>query len=141
MASERQIEGIGFTVKESKFEFFFGRVTSTPRNRERSLQNARELKRLGIDEAAGGRQKLLKIFEEGLNAPEVIDYRKATKYGLNVARQVEISHEEARGAIIVCYFYPAENTDASAQVTSIIPQYSGHFWKRSCKAYSVMICE
>ena len=67
-------------------------------------------------------QQLFKIFEEGLNAPEFIDYRKATKYGLNVARQVEISSEEARGAIIVCYFYPAETTDAIAQVTSIIPK-------------------
>lgn len=68
---ERQIEGKGFTVKESKFDFFFGRVTSNTKNLRRSSDNLENLNILGIDEAADGRERLLEIFQEGLNAPEI----------------------------------------------------------------------
>lgn len=100
------IQGTGFTVRASKFDFFFGRVTSDSENTKRSLQNLKELNRLGIDETTGGRDRLLQIFAEGLNAPEVIKYRKPTKHGLNITRKVEAIGTEATGAILVCYFYP-----------------------------------
>ena len=51
------IQGNGFTIKESKFDYFFGRVISSPSNQARSLQNLQDLKKLGIDEAAGGREQ------------------------------------------------------------------------------------
>lgn len=50
------IQGEGFTVNESKFDFFFGRVTSNPRNARRSLDNLEGLRKLGIDEASGGKE-------------------------------------------------------------------------------------
>ncbi|MDB9510030.1 hypothetical protein PN499_02255 [Kamptonema animale CS-326] len=115
------IQGKGFTVRASKFDFFFGRVTSDPENIKRSLQNLKELNRLGIDETIGGRDRLLQIFAEGLNAPEVINYRKPTKHGLNITRKVEVIGTEATGAILVCYFYPSGNLDNIPQITSIIP--------------------
>jgi len=102
------IQGVGFTIKASKFDFFFGRVTSTPTNARRSSDNLRDLRILGIDEASGGKERLLQIFAEGLNAPEVPD-RKTNEYGVHISRKVELSGGEKPGAIIVRYFYPQGN--------------------------------
>ena len=115
------IQGAGFTVKASKFDFFFGRVTSTPSNTRRSLDNLRDLRILGIDEVAGGFEKLLQIFAEGLNAPEVEDDRKPNEYGVNISRKVELRGGEKPGAIVVRYFYPEGDFDVTPQVTSILP--------------------
>jgi hypothetical protein len=115
------IYGKGFTIKESKFDYFFGRVTSDPDNTKRSLQNLRELRRLGIDEALGGRERLLQLFEEGLNAPEISD-RRITKYGINITRQVEVTGSQESGAILISYYYPEGNLSTTPQVTSIIPK-------------------
>lgn len=114
------IRGQGFRIAQSKFDFFFGRVTSTPRNQQRSLSNRENLKLLGIDENTGGNERLLQIFAQGLNAPEIIEDRKITQYGLNIARKVEIITEERTGAIIVYYFYPQGNLETIPEVTSII---------------------
>ena len=114
------IQGIGFTIKSSKFDFFFGRVTSTPTNARRSSDNLRDLRILGIDEASGGKEQLLQIFAEGLNALEVPE-RKANEYGVHISRKVELSGGEKPGAIIVRYFYPQGNLNTIPQVTSIVP--------------------
>lgn len=114
------ISGNGFTVKESKFDFFFGRVTSTPRNRQRSLSNLNNLKKLGIDEKTGGVARLLHIFATGLTAPQVVEDTKITFYGVNIARKVEVTWRETEGAIIVYYFYQGGNLKAIPEVTSIV---------------------
>lgn len=114
------IEGQGFKIKESKFDYFFGRVTSNPRNRQRSLDNLENLRKLGIDEAAGGKERLLQMFAEGLNAPEIIEDRKITQYGINISRKLEVSGEDQAGAIIVRYFYPNGDLDATPEVTSLV---------------------
>ncbi|OCQ90725.1 hypothetical protein BCD67_03135 [Oscillatoriales cyanobacterium USR001] len=114
------IQGIGFTIKSSKFDFFFGRVTSTPTNARRSSDNLRDLRILGIDEASGGKEQLLQIFAEGLNALEVPE-RKTNEYGVHISRKVELSGGEKPGAIIVRYFYPQGNLNTIPQVTSIVP--------------------
>ena len=118
---DKVIQGAGFTIKSSKFDFFFGRVTSTPTNTRRSLDNLRDLRTLGIDEASGGKEKLLQIFAEGLNAPEVEDDRKVNEYGTNISRKVELRGGEKPGAIVVRYFYVESNLDLNPQVTSIVP--------------------
>lgn len=117
---ERQIEGKGFTVKESKFDFFFGRVTSNTKKLRRSSDNLENLNLLGIDEAADGRERLIEIFQEGLNAPEIEKGRKLTKYGLNISRKVELSYGKVEGAIVVRYFYPNGDLSVKPQVTSIV---------------------
>lgn len=43
------IQGNGFTIHISKFDYFFGRVASSPSNQTRSLQNLQDLSRLGIN--------------------------------------------------------------------------------------------
>ncbi len=114
------IQGAGFTIRASKFDFFFGRVTSTPANIRRSSDNLRDLRTLGIDETSGGKEQLLQIFAEGLNATEIPD-RKTNEYGVHISRKVELSGGEKPGAIIVRYFYPQRDLNATPQVTSIVP--------------------
>lgn len=114
------IQGNGFTIKESKFDYFFGRVTSNPHNQQRSLQNLQDLKKLGIEESAGGQERLMQFFQDGLKSPEVS--RKTTDYGTTVVRKVEVNGTEVRGTIEVSYFYPGSNLSATPEVSSIIPK-------------------
>jgi hypothetical protein len=114
------IQGNGFTIKESKFVYFFGRVTSNPSNQARSLQNLQDLKKLGIDEATGGREQLMKIFQDGLNSPEM--KRITNDYGTTIIKKVELTGVEAEGAIEISYFYPGSNLSAVPEVSSIIPK-------------------
>ncbi|HLO51473.1 MAG TPA: hypothetical protein VK211_23875 [Kamptonema sp.] len=118
--ADNVIQGEGFTVRESKFDFFFGRVTSDPTNTQRSLQNLRELSRLGIDEATGGRERLMQIFREGLNAPEIPEDRRDTEYGTSITRKLEVSGTEATGAIFIRYYYPESDLGAIPQVASLV---------------------
>ena len=112
------IQGEGFTINESKFDFFFGRVTSNPRNARRSLDNLEGLRKLGIDEAAGGKERLLQIFQEGLNTPiikEVTD-----DYGTTLVRKVEVSGREVPGAIEISYLYRNSDVNLLPEITTII---------------------
>ncbi|HEY9829964.1 MAG TPA: hypothetical protein V6D26_05250 [Stenomitos sp.] len=109
-------ENWGFTLKQSKFDYFFGRVQSNPRNQRRALQNLADLRQLGIDEAAGGRERLLQIFQDGLNAPETGRY--FSEYGITITRRVELSG----GAIEVKYFYPNSDLSSTPEVVTIIPK-------------------
>jgi hypothetical protein len=114
----------GFTIKEPKFDYFFGRVASNPKNQTRSLQNLRDLKTLGIDENLGGRDRLMEIFKSGLNSPAI--KTKTSEYGKTVIKQVEVVGEEARGAIEISYFYPKGDLSAIPEITTIIPKiYKG----------------
>lgn len=115
-----QIEGQGFTVKEAKFDFFFGRVTSNPTNQQRSLQNRNNLLRLGIDEAAGGRERLMAMFAVGLTAQ--ITKEEEKEYGIVITRKVEVSSAQAAGAIEIGYLYRGGDTSTIPEVVTIIPK-------------------
>ena len=114
-----QIEGQGFTIKESKFDYFFGRVTSNLQNQRRSLDNLENLKRLGIDEAAGGRERLMEIFAAGLAVPQVAEPHRS-RFGTTIVRRVEVSGAEEVGAIEISYFYPGGDLSAIPEVSTII---------------------
>ncbi|MDY6806312.1 MAG: hypothetical protein SXA11_21250 [Cyanobacteriota bacterium] len=114
------IRGEGFTIDEKKFDFFFGRVTSNPKNASRSLQNLRELRRLGIEEAQGGTERLLQIFQEGLNASQIEEI--ATPHGVTIVRKVEVNRGEILGAIEISYFYQNGDFNSLPKVTTIIPK-------------------
>jgi hypothetical protein len=114
----------GFTIKEPKFDYFFGRVVSNPKNQARSLQNLKDLKALGIDEKTGGKERLMEIFKAGLESPSI--KTKTTEYGTTVIKRVEVTGEEARGAIDISYFYPKGDMTSVPEVTTIIPKiYKG----------------
>lgn len=116
------IEGNGFTIKQSKFDYFFGRVTSSPSNQARSRQNLEDLKKLGIDEGTNGQKLLMEIFESGLNSSEI--KRKINDYGITIIKQVEVFGSEVKGIIEIAYFYPAGNLLAIPEVSTIIPKIS-----------------
>ena len=107
----------GVVVKPSKFDYFFGRVTSNSHNQARSLQNLKDLETLGIKEAERGQVKLEQIFEEGLQQPEVS--RLTTEYGVTITRTVKVGDA---GAIDVKYFYPGGDLSATPEITTIIPK-------------------
>jgi hypothetical protein len=114
------IQGNEFTIKESKFDYFFGRVISNPHNRQRSVQNLQDLNQLGIDEANNGKEDLMRRFEEGLLSPEVS--RKVTDYGVTIVRRVMIQGPQVSGSIDVSYFYPDSDLMATPEIASIIPK-------------------
>ncbi|XHX79307.1 MAG: hypothetical protein RBJ76_05075 [Stenomitos frigidus ULC029] len=115
------VHGPGFTVKESKFDYFFGRVTSGPQhNIDRSRQNLEDLRKLGIDEAAGGKDSLLRVFKDSTEAPEIS--RRTSEYGTTITRRAEVSGEEATGAIDVKYFHRNHDLNATPEISTIIPK-------------------
>lgn len=105
-------------VKESKWDYFFGRVNSNPHNEARSLQNMRDLETLGIKETEGGREKLMKIFQEGLDKPSNGPPR-ITEYGTTITRTVEVP---PKGAIDIKYFYPNDDMSVAPEISTIIPK-------------------
>lgn len=115
-----EIEGSGFAFRESKFDYFFGRVTSSAKKQRRSLQNLENLRQLGIDEAADGRERLLEIFTEGLTAQET--ERNESEYRISIIRKVEVSRGEVVGAIEITYFYPNGNLTRIPEISTIIPK-------------------
>lgn len=62
----------------------------------------------------------MQIFSVGLHAPEIIEDRKITEYGINISRKVELSGGEQAGANIFRYFYPGGDLETTSQVTSIV---------------------
>ncbi len=114
------IQGNGFTIKESKFDYFFGRIVSSPSNQARSLQNLHDLTKLGINEVRGGREQLMKIFQEGLNYPEV--KRVINQYGTTIIKTVEVTGFESKGCIEIAYFYHNSNLSGVPEISSIIPK-------------------
>lgn len=111
------IQGDGFTINESKFDFFFGRVTSSPRNAIRSQNNLEGLRKIGIE--AGDREGLMQIFHEGLNAPQIGDER-VDEYGITIVRKVELSGGEVTGAIEISYLYRNGDMDSLPEITTLI---------------------
>lgn len=116
------IQGNGFTIKESKFDYFFGRVTSSPSNEARSRQNLQDLNKLGIHESDNGQERLMQIFETGLSASEI--KRKINEYGITIIKQVEVYGNNIKGVIEIAYFYSAGDLLSIPEVSTIIPKIS-----------------
>lgn len=112
------IEGEGFTIDEKKLDYFCGKVTSNPHNESRSRSNLESLERLGVEESQGGKEKLLQIFKDGLNAPEIDVVSRP--YGIVIVRKVEIIHNDTRGAIEISYFYLNGDLNSIPKVATIV---------------------
>lgn len=112
------IQGEGFTIKSNKFDYFFGRVTSNPDNQRRSLDNLNGLRQFGIEEENNGREQLLQIFQQGLNAPQV--GRKRDRYGTTIVRKVEITIPDLQGAVEISYLYRNNDFNSIPEVTTLI---------------------
>lgn len=115
------IQGEGFIIDESKFDFFFGRVSSTPTNTRRSQDNLEGLRRLGIDEATGGRERLMQIFQDGLNSPQ-IDLIP-NPFGVTIVRKVEIAYQYEEAAIEIGYFYSRGDLTSIPKISTLIIKF------------------
>ncbi len=115
------LESAGFRIQERKFDFFFGQITSTPRNQARSLQNLEDLARLGIRVETQGRDRLMQIFAAGLTASETSP-RREDEYGVTIGRTVQVESEVAKGGIEIFYLYRDGDLSSIPEVTTIIPR-------------------
>lgn len=95
------------------------RVASDAHNEARSLQNVRELRRLGFDEAHGGREALLDLFVSSRDLPPRMTTVNA--YGTRVVRRVLIG-EPPIGALDITYFYRGSDMAATPEITTLIPR-------------------
>lgn len=80
------------------------------------------MRQLGIEEENNGRERLLQIFQEGLNGTIIKVKRK--NYGSAVLRKVEISGGQIAGAIAISYFYRNGDMNSIPEVTSLITKIS-----------------
>jgi hypothetical protein len=113
------INNFGFRIRESKFDYFFGRVNSFG-NQARSQQNLLDLNTLGIQEDESGITFLMQIFQDGLNAPEVS--RKVNEYGAKISRTVIIRSAQVNGEIEISYLYANGDLSAKPEIITIIPR-------------------
>lgn len=107
-----------FNIQETKFDFFFGRVTSSPKNQKRSSDNLRDLNSLGIQEENNGRAQLLELFETGLRIGEEVS-RRPDKYGVTIRRSVLVETNTVKGAIHIFYLYRGGDLTSIPEVTSL----------------------
>jgi hypothetical protein len=109
-----------FLLNSSKFEYFFGKVTSGKHNSERTIQNMKDLASLGIKDDKAGKEKLASLFEEGLSGP--VTKSLTNEYGTTIVRRVEVNAGDVKGALDVSYFYEGGNMLATPEVKTIIPK-------------------
>lgn len=78
-------------VPASKFEFIFGRVTSSPHNLERSIELQRHFARIGVYDDAGGRSLILEHLDDVVASRD------------NIVRTLETAHgrQEIRDSLFV----------------------------------------
>ena len=108
------VNNIKYTVDPKKYDFFFGKVSSSPHNATRSIQNAKALETLGITNKA----QLNSIFEHAIIEGEIVS-TKTGSFGTTIVRRVEIGQN---GCIDVGFFYQSNSILNTPKVTSIIPK-------------------
>jgi len=104
-------------IKESKWDYFFGRVKSNKHNEVRSLQNAKDLETLGFTDTPTGREGLTRLFEIGRHLPATATH--TTPYGVTITRRVPAGNG---GVIDVKYYYPGGDMNAIPEIATIIPK-------------------
>ena len=104
-----------FTVAESKFDYFFGRVVEgNVHNVQRSAQNLKDLTALGIS----SKKQLEKIFATTLVKGTEVS-RSTNKYGITINKVLNIGK---RGQIQTSFFYAGGDMTKAPKVTTIIPK-------------------
>ncbi|WP_326981988.1 hypothetical protein VUJ46_17415 [Chryseobacterium sp. MYb264] len=105
----------GFTVNPTKFDYFFGKVTSgSEHNITRSAQNLKDLTTLGVKTEA----QLTKVFSNALESGIVMS-TKTSQYGTTVTKSINVGNN---GALNVSFFYKGGNMSSTPSVTTIIPK-------------------
>ncbi len=120
-----------FTLSEDKYKYFFGQVeppaealkVADPKkfqqlkhNYDRSQQLKKVLGDIGIDDSPAGRDKLLGVFEKGMESPEIA--RHTGDFGTTITRAVD----EGSTILEVKYFYEAGDLAGTPKVVTLIPK-------------------
>lgn len=104
-----------FTVKSSKFDYFFGRVvTSNEHNIQRSAQNLADLTTLGIKTE----KDLMRVFNKAWNSP--IINKIETTHGVSIIKSASVGKNGQ--AIQVSFFYKGGDMGLTPTVSTIIPK-------------------
>lgn len=105
----------GFSVAQSKYDYFFGRVTTGKQhNINRYAQNLKDLSTLGIKKE----KQLTNIFSKAFEKGTVIS-TKTNEYGTTITKSIEVSN---KGAINVGFFYKGGNLNNKPTISTIIPK-------------------
>ena len=104
----------GYTVAAEKFDYFFGRVTSSPDNMRRSLQNLSDLNEMGIT----SQNALIRVFNKAFSSGKQMGGARITPHGTTITKQVQIGDH----ALNVGFFYKGGNMKSTPSVSSIIPK-------------------
>ena len=89
----------GYIVNQSKFDYFFGRVTTSNVD-NRSAQNLKDITTLGIENES----QLIKVFDQAIEKGSTISI-KTSEYGTNVMKSVNVGN---KGSINVGFFLKKE---------------------------------
>jgi RHS repeat-associated protein len=101
----------GYTVAAEKFDYFFGKVNSSPGNMRRSLQNLKDLKEMGL----ASRSALIRIFNKAFSSGTEVS-TQITPHGTTIMKQVKVGEH----ALNVGFFYKGSNMDVVPAVTTVI---------------------
>ena len=105
----------GFSVNPSKFDYFFGKVTTgSAHNIARSAQNLKDLTKMGIS----SQSQLVNVFKQAFYSGKVIS-SKTTQYGVTVMKSVNVGNN---GNIIVGFLYQGGNMNSVPSIITIIPK-------------------
>jgi filamentous hemagglutinin len=107
----------GLTIDEGKWDYFFGRVNSSPHNAERSAQNAYQLESIGIRDNVAGREILAGFFGEAARDGVVESYVNP-KSGLTNIRTESLLYGPSGALLIRANFEVTEN---GMRLTTMIP--------------------
>lgn len=101
-----------FVVRESKWDYFFGRVGG--QNAVRTAQNLKDLKLMGITNRTQLEAQFAKALENGETVGTRVD-----QYGTTVSKLVKVGEA---GSITVRFLYRGSNMNSVPEVTSILPK-------------------
>jgi RHS repeat-associated protein len=112
-----------FIMDINKFDFFFGKVKSTPHNLDRSLQNLKDLTSLGVKDDDAGRKLLLGWIDKARDG-EIVKSGKA-KNGVDFEEKRKISIVGPNGktaTLEFTFYYTNSDMKSTPKVTTFIPK-------------------
>jgi len=83
----RGLRGSNAIINAGKYDYLFGRVTSSPHNIARSIQNLAQMTRLGVDDTVAGRTLLQSHLEAVVRDPSNIVETFTNQYGTYQVRE------------------------------------------------------
>ena len=103
-----------FSVKPGKYDYFFGKVTSSQKNMKRSLQNKNDLSYMGISNEEQLNTALGKALDKGKETKRITN-----EYGITICKQIDIGD---KGSIEVSFLYRNGDMSSTPEVTTLIPR-------------------